>query len=371
MFGKGQNIIQIMEQFAPKRLAYEDDVIGLQVGSLNKEIKKIMLTLDVLDNVVEEAIENNIDLIISHHAVIYKPLKNLRTDLPQGRLYEKLIKNDIAVYVAHTNLDAANKGVNDTLAEMMNLTNVEILEKSYSQTLKKLVVFVPESHHQIVFDAIANNGAGWIGNYSHCSFNIAGTGTFMPREGTSPYIGELNKLENVSEIRIETIIPEEKENQIIKAMLKAHPYEEVAYDLYQLAITGNEYGIGRLGYLENNVSLMEFAEYVKKQLHIDGVRVTGDLNKKVKKVAVVGGDGNSFIMKAAFKGADVIVTGDIYYHVAHEAMANNLAIIDAGHHIEKLVLSSVKEHLDEEFANKGILTEVIISKSDTNPFKFL
>lgn len=371
MFGKGQNIIRILEEFAPKYLAYEDDKIGLQLGTLNKEIKKVMLTLDVLENVVDEAIEKGVDLIISHHAIIYKPLKSLRTDLPQGELFEKLIKNDISVYVAHTNLDAAENGVNDTLARLIDLKEVELLEPNYSEKLKKIVVFVPESHHKVVLDALAANGAGWIGNYSHCSFNLTGIGTFMPREGTNPYIGEEGKLEQVNEVRIETIIPESKQNQAIRAMLNVHPYEEVAYDIYPIELQGKAYGIGRIGKLEDSMTLLDFSNYIKEKLHIDGIRVTGDLTKMVKKIAVVGGDGNKYVMKAAFKGADVLITGDIYYHVAHEAMAHNLAILDAGHYIEKHTLISIKDYFEKQFSNKKIDTEVIISEADTNPFKFI
>lgn len=371
MFGKGHSIIQILEEFAPKYLAKDDDKIGLQVGTLNKEIKKLMLTLDVLENVVDEAVEKGVDLIISHHPIIYKPLKTLRTDLAQGKLMEKLIKNDISVYVAHTNLDAAENGVNDTLVGFFNLKDVELLEPSYTERLKKLVVFVPETHQKVVLDALAVNGAGWIGNYSHCSFNLAGKGTFMPRAGTNPYIGEEGKLEEVNEFRIETIVPESKQNQAIRAMLNAHPYEEVAYDIYPLDIQGKQYGIGRIGKLEDSMTLKEFSNSVKQKLHIDGIRVTGDLDKKVKKVAIVGGDGNSYVMKSSFKGADVLITGDIYYHVAHEAMAQNLAIIDVGHYIEKFALTSLSDYFEQQFINKKIDTEIIISEANTNPFKFL
>ncbi|OEF99739.1 Nif3-like dinuclear metal center hexameric protein [Vulcanibacillus modesticaldus] len=371
MFGKGQNIIQILEQFAPKTLAYPEDKIGLQIGTLNKKIKRVMLTLDVLEDVVDEAIEKEVDLIISHHAIIYKPIKSLRTDLPTGRLYEKIIKNNIAVYVAHTNLDVTKNGVNDVLAQKIGIINPEVLEPSHIQKLKKIVVFVPESHQQQIIDALSNNGAGWIGNYSHCTFNVSGIGTFMPHEGTNPYIGEQGKLEKVKEVRVETIVPEINLTQAIQAMLKAHPYEEVAYDIYPLDLQSKKEGIGRIGKLEDTMSLKEYAEFVKKQLQVDGIRIIGDLNKKIRKVAVVGGDGNSFVSKAAFRGADVLVTGDIYYHVAHEALAQGLSIIDAGHYIEKHVLGGLEEYLTKEFLDRGLKTEVIISEVDTNPFQFL
>jgi len=369
--GKGQNIIQIFERFAPKYLALPDDKIGLQVGTLNKDIKRVMLTLDVLENVINEAIEKNVDLIISHHAVIYKSLKNLRTDLPRGQLYQKLLKHDIAVYVAHSNLDAADNGVNDALINKLGIKNTDTLEDTYLQKLKKIVVFVPESHHDQVLDALSANGAGWIGNYSHCSFNISGIGTFRPEEGTNPYIGKQGQLEKVKEIRIETVIVEEKLNQAIQAMVKAHPYEEVAYDIYPLDLFGKKYGIGRISKLEHSMKLKEFASYVKEKLHLEGLRVVGDLDKSISKVAVVGGNGNDYISKASFKGADVLITGDVYYHNAHDALEQGLAVIDAGHNIEKFVLENVKEYLEKEFTNKRIDTEVIISEVNTNPFQFI
>ncbi|MGD9676833.1 MAG: Nif3-like dinuclear metal center hexameric protein [Vulcanibacillus sp.] len=367
----GQFIIQIFEQLAPKYFALADDKIGLQIGTLYKDIKKIMLTLDILENVVDDAIEKKVDLIISHHPLIYKPLKNIRTDLPQGRVFEKLIKNNISVYVAHTNLDVAVGGVNDVLAKKIGLLDIENLETNYIQKYLKLVVYVPKNYQQKVFEAISNNGAGWIGNYSHCTFNINGTGTFKPLDNSTPFIGKQGKLENVDEVRIETIIPENKQAQIIKAMIKAHPYEEVAYDLYQLENIGNKFGIGRKGVIPRTLSLKDFALLIKEQLNVEGVKVVGNLNKLINKVAIVGGDGDSYVNKAAFVGVDVLITGDIYYHTAHEAMANDLALIDVGHHTEKLVFESVKNYLETEINKNNLDVEVLISEVNTNPFKFL
>lgn len=271
MSSNGQNIIQIFERFAPKYLALPEDKVGLQIGTLNKEIQKVLLTLDVLDNVVDEAIEKKIDLIIAHHSLIFKPLKNVRTDLPQGALIEKLIKNDISVYVAHTNLDMAIGGVNDVLAKKIGLEKVEVLEVNY--------------------------------------------------------------------------IDETRE--------------------------GLEYGIGRKGRISEPVPLSSFVEDLKNHLDIDGVRVIGDLDKIIKKVAIVGGDGDNFINKAIFSGVDVLVTGDVYYHTAHNAMASGMAIVDVGHYIEKHVMVNVKKFLEEEFQSKKLDVEIIISKENTNPFKFL
>lgn len=371
MFANGQTIIQIFEEFAPKHLAMEGDKIGLQVGTLNKEIKKIMVTLDVLEEVVDEAIEQGVDLIIAHHAVIFRPLKNLRTDMPAGKLYEKLIKHDIAVYIAHTNLDVAEGGINDLMAQALGLKKTEPLDTLHTDALKKIVVFVPKSHHDQVLNAMAAAGAGWIGNYSHCTFNVEGIGTFMPMEGTNPFIGKEGKLEQVEEIRVETIVPAAWQNRVVKAIIKAHPYEEVAYDIYPLEQTGRSYGLGRIGELDQEMDLQEFSEKVKEAFEVKGLRVVGDLTKKVKKVAVLGGDGNSFVSKAIFRGADVLVTGDIYYHTAHDAMAAGLSLIDPGHNVEKIMKLAVQEILQNKLRDTRYQTEVVISTINTDPFTFL
>lgn len=371
MSANGQTIIQIFEQLAPKYLALPDDKIGLQVGTLNKAVNKVLLTLDVLENVVDEAIEKGVDLIIAHHPLIFKPLKNIRTDMPQGYLLEKLIKNDISVYVAHTNLDVAVNGVNDVLAEKIGLENIVNLDTNYIDEFEKLVVFVPVSHQNIVLDTLTKSGAGHIGKYSDCTFTTSGIGTFKPLEETKPFIGKIGSIEKVEEVRIETIIPKQKQRQIIQSMKKVHPYEEVAYDLYPLDMEGTKYGLGRKGVISEKEKLSNFVELIKIKLEVDGVRVVGDLDKIVKKVAIVGGDGDSYIRKAIYSGVDVLVTGDVYYHTAHEAMANDMAVIDVGHYIEKHVMINVKKYLENKFIEKKLNVDLIISEENTNPFKFL
>jgi len=371
MWAKGETIIQWIDNYAPKKLALPDDKIGLQVGRLNKEVRKIMLTLDVLDNVVDEAIEQNVNLIISHHPIIYRPLKDLRTDTIYGKIYEKLIQHNITVYVIHSNLDVTAEGVSEVLARKLGLIDMTIMDVTYEEKLKKLVVFVPETHYEGLFRALTEAGAGAIGNYSHCTFNTKGTGTFMPHSGTKPFIGLQGKLEEVAEIRLETIFPAEKQTKVLKAMLNAHPYEEVAYDIYQVEQAGKVYGLGKIGYLESEITLREYVEFVKRTFELKGVRVVGDLNKKIKKVVVLGGDGNSFIKKAIFHGADLYITGDIYYHDAHEALMAGLAIIDVGHYVEKFVFASLKNYLDTKIKENKYQTEVVISKVNTNPFNFM
>lgn len=371
MFVHGQTVISYVEKLAPKAMALEGDKIGLHVGTLQKQVKKVMVALDVLESVVDEAIAEGVDLIVAHHAVIYRPLKNLRTDMAAGRLYEKLLKHDIAVYTAHTNLDVADGGMNDWLAEAIGLVQVDMLDVSYREALKKLVVFVPATHRDQVFQAMAGAGAGWIGNYSHCSFQLSGTGTFLPREGADPHIGETGKLESVEEVRIETIIPASRQGAVVKAMLAAHPYEEVAYDLIPLDNTGAGLGIGRIGQLPEPVTLRQLALTIKERFSLEGLRVIGDLEAPVRKVAVVGGDGSSYVSKAVFRGADVFVTGDIGYHTAHDAQAEGLFIIDAGHNIEKIMKEKLAAYLRERLQENGYATAVIASRVHTDPYQFL
>jgi dinuclear metal center YbgI/SA1388 family protein len=367
----GQTIIQAFEQWSPKALAVEGDKVGLQIGTLNKPIKKVMVVLDLLETVVDEAINNSVDLIIAHHPVIYRPIKSIHTDRPYGRIVEKLIKHDIAVYAAHTNLDIAKGGVNDLMAQKLGLEKIDVLAPTSEIQLKKLVVFVPKDHANIVREALGNAGAGHIGNYSNCTFNSEGIGTFKPEEGSAPFIGDKGKLELVQETRVETIFPANLQNKVVASLIKAHPYEEVAYDIYSLDNKGEKLGLGRVGYLPGEMSLKEFALLVKKAFEVEGLRVVGNLEDKVRKVAVLGGDGNKYVSQALFKGADVYVTGDVYYHVAHDAMMDGLNIVDPGHNVEKIMKEPVREFINKYLTENNYSTKVIISKINTDPFKFL
>ncbi|WP_077618831.1 Nif3-like dinuclear metal center hexameric protein [Bacillus sinesaloumensis] len=369
----GYEVIQVFEQFSPKHLAVEGDreKNGLQIGTLNKPIKKIMVALDVLESVVDEAIANEVDLIIAHHPPIFRPLKSLQTDTPSGRIIEKCIVHNVAVYAAHTNLDVAVGGVNDLLASALELTNTELLAPTFEEKLKKLAVYVPRESANDVRAALGDAGAGFIGDYSHCTFNSSGTGTFLPREGTSPHIGEVGRLEEVDEIKIETVFPSGLQKRVVSAMLKAHPYEEVAFDIYPLENEGNVLGLGRVGYLKTEMTLEQFAQHVKERLDVEGLRVVGTLTDKVKKVAVLGGDGNKYISHAKRAGADVYVTGDMYYHVAHDAMMMGLNIVDPGHHIEKVMKKGVTHVLTALFQKKKFEVSVIPSEINTDPFTFL
>ncbi|GIP51705.1 Nif3-like dinuclear metal center hexameric protein [Paenibacillus vini] len=371
MFAKGQTVIQYMEQLAPKHVAMEDDKIGLQLGTLQKEITGVLTALDVNEEVVDEAIALGANLIIAHHAIIYRPLRNLQSDTPMGKVYEKLIKHDIAVYVAHTNLDVTEGGMNDWMAEVLGIESSSSVEDIHTDNMYKLVVFVPKDHHQRVLDAVLNAGAGAIGNYSHCSFNIEGYGTFVPGEGTDPFIGKQGQLEKAEEIRIETIVPQSIRSKVIQAMLKSHPYEEVAYDLYPMDLKGRTFGLGRVGKLNEPVTLKQFVQRVKEKLDVPFVRVVGDLDRQIKKAAVIGGSGGRYWKAAMFRGADVLVTGDIDYHTAQDALMAGLTLIDPGHNAEKIMKPRVAAWLKEKLEEGKYETKVYSSAIYTEPFNFL
>ncbi|MGG0176265.1 Nif3-like dinuclear metal center hexameric protein [Gottfriedia acidiceleris] len=367
----GFQVVQQFEELFPKHLAEEGDPNGLQIGTLSKQVTKVLIALDVTKEVVEEAISIGANLIIAHHPIIYRPLKKIDTDSEPGKIVELCIKHDIAVFAAHTNVDIAENGVSDFLAEALQLENTSVLAPTYVEKLIKLVVYVPKTHAEIVLNAICDAGAGHIGQYSHCSFSSNGTGTFMPLEGTTPFIGQQGQLEEVDEVKLETVVPQLKLKQVLRMMQKAHPYEEVAYDTYTLENEGKTFGIGRIGSLKEEISLEEFAHYVKENLDLQGVRVVGNLSDRVKKVAIVGGDGNKFAYHAKRNGADVYLSGDIYYHVAQDWKMLNLNIVDAGHNIEKVMKSGVKRLLDNKLKEKNITCEIIASTIHTDPFTFI
>ncbi|HZH63232.1 MAG TPA: Nif3-like dinuclear metal center hexameric protein [Metabacillus sp.] len=367
----GYEIIQLFEQFSPKALAVDGDKIGLQIGTLNKKIKQVMITLDVVESVIDEAIDKKVDLLIAHHPPIFRAMKNMITDTAYGKMIEKCIKHDIAVYAAHTNLDVANGGVNDLLAEALQLKDIDVLIPTYEDQLKKLVVFIPSTYEKELRNALGQVGAGHVGEYSHCSFATEGEGSFLPLDKANPFIGERGKLEYVTESRVETIFPASIQKKVIQAMLKVHPYEEVAYDIYPLDQKGPIMGLGRIGLVENEVSLQEFAEHVKKQLQVEKVRMVGNPASKVKKVAVLGGDGNKYIQQAKMKGADVYVTGDLYFHVAQDALMLDLNVIDPGHHVEKVMIDGVSKKLGKLCEEHRFEVNVFGSQVDTNPFTFV
>lgn len=361
---KLKSLVNKIEAKYPTSLAYDWDNVGLLVGDLDEEIKKVLVCLEANGSIIEEAINNNIDLIVTHHPFIFSKMKKITTNDFKGKLIHKLIRNNIAVYSMHTNFDIAFDGLNDYFMEVMGFENSKVLDTTNREVLYKIVVFVPKTHEVDVRKALGNSGAGHIGNYSNCTFNTDGVGTFMPLEGTNPFIGETNKIEEVQEVRIETIVPQRILGGVINSMLKAHPYEEVAYDLYKLENKGSEVGLGRVAKLENSVSLKELSNIIKERLNMSSIRVVGNLDTNIKKVAVVTGSGADLAKKAQKLGADVLITGDIKYHDAQDAIDCGMCLIDCNHfESEEIFKDVMKRFLDDV---EGI--EVIKSKININPF---
>lgn len=364
-----QTVINVLEKLAPKVLASDWDNIGLQTGSPAQRVNRVLLSLDLNLEVLKEARLENADMLVLHHTPFFKPLKNLRADLPAGELISELVKSGIALYVAHTNLDAAWGGVSDALAAKLQLQDISVLDETFCQKLYKLAVFVPHEYLGKVSEAITHAGGGCIGNYSDCTFRINGLGTFRPLEGSDPFLGRQGELEQVEETRLETIVPEEMVPRVLKAMFKAHPYEEVAYDLYPLANRGKTAGAGRVGRLPEPVSLREFVDLVKKALNVKALRYCGEEKQRIEKAAVCGGSGAGYLHAALFAGAGVLLTADVKYHEAQEAVAHKLALVDAGHFAtEHPVLEVLAERLKCELAGQNV--SVNLSRICTDPFVF-
>lgn len=370
---RAKDLFRLVEKLAPLELAEQWDNPGLQIGAPEAEVSRVLLALDVDEGVCREAGEKEAQLIICHHPLLFRPLKNIRTDLPQGALLASLLRAGIAVYAAHTNLDNAARGVNDALAARLGLQEVEVLRVTRRQKFLKLVVYVPVSHAEIVRSALGKAGAGWIGNYRECTFQVAGKGTFLPLAGTRPFIGRPGELAHVEEVRLETIVPEELAGPAVKAMRAAHPYEEVAYDLYPLANEGPARGAGRVGVLAGPgaVAFEEFVEHVKSALGVGNVRCGGEPARKIHRVAVCGGAGAEFWPDARAAGADVLVTGDIGYHAAKEMISAGLNFIDAGHYgTEQVILPVLRDYLCEHCRQNGWAVEIFLAARQTGPFAF-
>lgn len=355
-----------LETFAPLSLQESYDNSGLLVGNSGSEIKRALVALDVTDEVVREAIDTDSQLIIAHHPLIFKSLKRLTGKTMTERLVAKAVKNDIAIYAMHTNLDNVDEGVNAALCRKLGLKNSRILAPK-KDLLRKLVTFCPINDAVKVREALFKAGAGHIGNYDSCSFNAAGTGTFRGSEVSNPYVGEKEKLHHEKEIRIETIYPVYRERQVVSALLSAHPYEEVAYDLYTLSNDFSRTGSGMVGELESESDEKEFLENVKKITGTGCIRHSAFTGNKIRKVAVCGGAGSFLIRDAISAQAQVFITGDVKYHDFFEG-DGKILIADIGHYeSEQFVKELLYQFLIKKFSNFAVL----ISKVNTNSVNYL
>ena len=366
------DIVNKFEKFAPKWLAEKGDPVGLQLGDLTQTVHKMMVSLDVRPETVQEAIKNNVDFIFAHHPAMFHPIHSFDLSVPQNQMYAELIRHNISVYAAHTNLDSANGGMNDWLADKLGLQHTEPLLGPKTEKMYKLAVFVPVKAADKLRQGLITAGAGNIGNYSGCSFSIQGQGRFVPQEGAQPYLGTLGQEEKVAEEKVEVIFSAENKNQVLSAMYANHPYEEVVYDLYQIEDVGEKYGMGRIGELSDTMSVEEFVAQCKEAFQIPALRlISPDVTRKIKRVAVLGGSGSQFYTDALAKKADVYVTGDVSYHTAHDMLASGLNVIDPGHHFEWICQPELKRLFSQWAQTENWSVDVITTKINTDPFLFM
>ncbi len=360
------DIIKILEEFAPLSLQESYDNSGLLIGSKNSTISGILLTIDITEDVVNEAIENNCNLIISHHPLIFKPIKRIINANETERCIVKLIKNDISVYAAHTNFDNVIEGVNAKIADKLGLRNRSVLLPMHEKLLK-LTIYVPKLHAVTVRDAIFEAGAGKIGNYDSCSFAIDGFGTFKANENAQPFVGEVNKLHTEPEVKLEVIVPEYTKSAVINALLKSHPYEEPAYDLIPLQNTTNRLGAGLVGDLEKEIDELDYLNILKDTFNCSVIRHTSLTGKKIKRVALCGGSGSFLLKNAISAGADIFISGDFKYHEFFDA-ENRILIADLGH----FETEQYTKHIFYELITKKMPTFAVrISEIKTNPINYL
>ncbi len=361
-----KQITQILEEFAPLSFQESYDNAGLIVGNKSIEVSGVLITLDVTEEVLDEAIELGYNLVLAHHPVAMGGIKRFNGNDYNERIIIKAIKNDIAIYAGHTNVDSVMQGVNGKICAKIGLKDCKILAPKKGE-LFKVVTFVPEDYANVVRDAMFEAGAGNIGNYDSCSFNLEGKGTFRGGEDTNPFVGKKGEVHTERELRIETIVPSHLKSKVIAAIKKVHPYEEVAYDIYPLENNYDQVGSGMYGVLENQEDEHAFLKRIKELFEVGTIKHTKLLNKPIKKVAVCGGAGSFLLNKAKAIGADIFISGDFKYHQFFDA-EGDIVIADIGHfESEQFTKEVFFELLTKKIPNFAIR----LSKVNTNPIKYL
>ena len=363
---KIKEMIRPLEEMAPTSLQETYDNSGLLIGSPDDDIHGVLISLDLTEIVIEEAIKKNCNLIITHHPIIFSGMKRINGKNATERIVSNSIKNNIAVYAIHTNLDNVDTGINKILCDKLGLKNCRILAPK-KDLLRKLVTFCPVDHADKVRQALFDAGAGSIGNYDNCSFNTAGTGSFKGSSNSNPFAGEKGKQHFENEIRIETIYPVYREEIVVQALLKVHPYEEVAYDLFKLENKFNRTGAGMIGELQEKTTEINFLKFVKTVTGTGLIRHSRFTGNPIHKVAVCGGSGSFLIRDAMSAGADIFITGDVKYHDFFEA-ENKMLIADIGHfESEQFAKELIYNVLKKNFPTFAVL----ISENNTNSVNYL
>ena len=358
-------IIQALEQLAPPALQESYDNSGLLVGNNKMEISGALICLDSIEEIIDEAIRKKCNLVIAHHPIVFKGLKSITGKNYIERTLLKAIKNDIAIYAIHTNLDNVQQGVNAKIGALLGIQHPEILQPK-QQILEKLVPFCPVDQLETVRNGLFSAGAGTIGNYSECSFDAIGTGTFTPNENATPFVGVQNERHHEKEHKIEVIYENYRRSEVLAKLKECHPYESIAYDLFSVLNAHPNIGSGMFGELEQEQDLNAFFDLIKKQFHLNVIRHTSAVKSTVKKIAWCGGAGSFLLGSAKAVKADLFITGDFKYHefFDHE---NSLVIADIGHYeSEQFTIDLLGDFLKEKFPKFAVhLTEI-----STNPVNY-
>ncbi len=362
---KLKDITKSLQEWAPLPFQESYDNSGLIVGDEEMLIEGCLISLDLTESVIEEALKNQCNMIISHHPIVFKGIKKLSGNHWVNRCLIKAIKNDLAIYAIHTNLDNVMHGVNGMIAHRLKLTHGKVL-RPMTNALHKLVTFVPIEYKSKILKALHQAGAGDIGNYKECSFNITGEGVFKPAAGANPTLGSLDKLESVKESRIEVILPRHKKDIILSALKSAHPYEEVPYYLTSLENNQENLGAGLIGQLPNPMPIMDFLGHLKLSMGLKHIRHTPLISKKVERIAICGGSGSFLLNDACALGADIFISADFKYHDFFEA-DSRIIIADIGHYESEVFTKQLLcDFLNEKFTNIAFR----LSKVNTNPINY-
>ena len=363
---KIKEILAVLDNMAPLAYAESFDNVGLLVGNQNEECSGVLVCHDALEAVIEEAIAKKCNLVVSFHPILFSGLKKITGKDYVERSIIKAVKNDVAIYAVHTALDNHQYGVNKIFCDALGLINTKILIPK-TNFIQKLVTFAPLENADKVRNAMFKAGAGKIGNYENCSFNSTGTGTYRGNDNSNPVIGKKFELVQANEIKIEVTFEKHFQNKILKALFESHIYEEVAYEIYELQNLHQNIGLGMMGQLPEEMDENEFLQMVKEKMQADGIRHSAFLDKKIKKVAVLGGSGSEAIGKAIQSGADAFLTADLKYHQFYQA-ENQILLADIGHfESERFTKNYIVDYLTKKMPNFAI----ILSEENTNPVKYL
>jgi dinuclear metal center YbgI/SA1388 family protein len=363
---KLKDLCSYLDSAVPLSFQEDYDNSGLQIGLPEKEISSAMITLDITEEVIDEAVSENCDVIISHHPLIFKGIKRISGRTFTERILYEAVKHNIAIYSSHTNLDVFSNGVSRKMAEKLKLQNVKVLAPLKNRLLK-LVTYIPESHLEKVREALFKAGAGVIGNYDKCGFTTQGTGSFRGNEKAEPFIGKKGEIHFEKEIRFETVLFSHLKDEVIKALLTVHPYEEVAYDVFTLENINIEVGLGCVGELYEAMHEEDFLKFVSSVFDAKGVRFSKTTGKPVRKIAICGGSGASLLNNAINSGSDAFITADIKYHNYFDA-ENTILLVDTGHfESEKFSTEILYDLIIKKFPKFAVR----FSESNRNPINYL